>query len=326
MKTRLLLFLVFFTAAAVRTACAVPGDIFASVDGGGHNASGSIFQYTPAGAQSTFASGLARPRGLAFDGAGNLYVDTNFFDVSGNIQGTVLKFSGSGKQSTFATGFGTNFFLQAMAIDKSGDVFVDGGPGTLSSTVFKITPNGTKSTFFSSATELFGLAFDHTGNLFVASDGATTDKILKFTPGGTESVFASSTTVGFTGLAFDSAGDLFAAAFNGSGTAGSDTILKFTSSGVESTFASGLTNARGLAFDDAGNLFAAEFTTVSTGDILKFTPGGTESVFASGVSGPTWLAVQPRSVPDTSPTSILLVLGVGATFGLNLLLHRRSEA
>src|SRR5262249_30780934 len=151
MKKRFLLFVVFSTAIAVRIACAVPGDLFVSINGSFHNGNGSIFQYTPAGAQSTFASGLDIPRGLAFNSAGNLFVNTNTLDVSGNnSNGTVLRFSPAGTPSTFATGFGTNSFLQAMAIDKSGDVFVHEGSSTpLSSTVFKITPNGTKSTFFS---------------------------------------------------------------------------------------------------------------------------------------------------------------------------------
>ena len=96
-----------------------------------------------------------------------------------------------------------------------------------------------------------------------------------------------------------------------------------TSNGVESTFASGLTNARGLAFDDAGNLFAAESTTVSGGDILKFTPGETESV-----SPPVAVRRGSLSSPDRFPIRPdldLVVLGVEAIFGLNFLLHRRSE-
>ena len=35
---------------------------------------GNIYEYTPNGAQSTFASGLSYPKGLAFDSSGDLFV------------------------------------------------------------------------------------------------------------------------------------------------------------------------------------------------------------------------------------------------------------
>ena len=43
---------------------------------------GSIYEYTPDGVRSTFASGLNQPRGLAFNSAGDLFVAEN---GSGNI-------------------------------------------------------------------------------------------------------------------------------------------------------------------------------------------------------------------------------------------------
>src|SRR5882724_85375 len=66
-----------------------PGDLYVTDQGGGQ-----VYQYTPGGTQSTFATGLT-PLGLAFDSSGNLFV------AAGN--GTILKFTG-GVQSTFATG------------------------------------------------------------------------------------------------------------------------------------------------------------------------------------------------------------------------------
>ena len=43
--------------------------------------SANIYEFTPNGGSSTFASGLGFPTGLAFDNAGNLFVA----DYSGNI-------------------------------------------------------------------------------------------------------------------------------------------------------------------------------------------------------------------------------------------------
>ena len=46
-------------------------DLFASVNGDTQNGGGFIYEYTPSGQQSTFASGLSRPRGVALDSASN---------------------------------------------------------------------------------------------------------------------------------------------------------------------------------------------------------------------------------------------------------------
>jgi len=120
-----------------------------------------------------------------------------------------------------------------------------------------------------------GLAFDSTGNLFVASFSG---KILKFTPGGVHSTFASGLSDP-EGLAFDRAGNLFVSDIGN--------IYKFSPSGARSTFASGLNRPVGLAFDIAGNLFAAD---QAGGKIYRFTPSGLRSTFASGLSNPFDLA------------------------------------
>src|SRR5438094_304763 len=116
--------------------------------------------------------------------------------------------------------------------------------------------------------------------LYVANSGDNT--IEKFTSGGAGSVFSSSGLNQPYGLAFDSAGNLYAAtSFN--------TIVRFTPSGVRSVFASsGLNEPVGLAFDSAGNLYAANY---GDNTIERFTPGGVGSVFAnSGLNRPMFLA------------------------------------
>ena len=86
-KSRFLSILV--TLAAILSPIAVhaqDGYLFASVNGNTQNFGGAVFQYTPPGAQTTFAPGLSRPRGLAIY-QGNLYVATNTVDpVTGNEQ------------------------------------------------------------------------------------------------------------------------------------------------------------------------------------------------------------------------------------------------
>jgi hypothetical protein len=80
-----------------------------------------------------------------------------------------------------------------------------------------------------------------------------------------------------SGLAFDSAGNLYVA------NSGASTIEKFTTNGVGSVFASsGLNYPVGLAFDSAGNLYVANNSGYT---IEKFTTNGVGSLFASTGSG-----------------------------------------
>ena len=155
-----------------------------------------------------------------------------------------------------------------------------------------------------------GLAFDDSGNLYVAS--ASSMKIYKYDPsGGTTSVFFANSE-GYVyyplGLAFDSNGFLYVAsswtivkldstgqpitifpaspdglAFDRSGnlyatSRSGDTIYKFDASGNATLFASaGLSGPKGLAFDHSGNLYVANFWN---GTIQKFDPDGHGTVFA----------------------------------------------
>src|SRR5205823_5499009 len=149
-----------------------------------------------------------------------------------------------------------------------------------SNTIFNFTPDGTKSTFASGLNGPIALAFDSSGNLFVADEFS--DTIFKFTPNGTKSTFASGLN-GPVGLAFDSSGNLFQADYS------SGTIFKFTPGGAKNTFTSGLNNPTGLTFDSSGNLFEADG---GSGTIFLFTPAGGKSTFASGLSAPSGLAFQ----------------------------------
>jgi hypothetical protein len=129
-----------------------------------------------------------------------------------------------------------------------------------------------------------GLALDNLGNLYVAAYFANeingdllTSKIYKFTPRGTQSVFFYNTNLleDPQGLAFDSAGNLYAAS-----ASLYNSIVKITPGGVGSVLAAGNPPLRvplGLAFDPEGNLYAAN----AYNQIAKFTPEGAGSVFAA---------------------------------------------
>src|SRR5215469_12050422 len=119
-----LAFTVVILAIGAVTAKGAPNDLFVSVNGDTQNGGGFIYQYNPNGVQSTFAAGLSRPRGVAFDHFGNLFVVTNTFDsVSGTFQPSIVKITPDGIQSTIATISG-DFFGSGLAVDASGNIFI----------------------------------------------------------------------------------------------------------------------------------------------------------------------------------------------------------
>jgi hypothetical protein len=302
MKTKILRNILFslgvFVALAINTHAQ---NLYVSLHGAlcGFNCtnfSGSISEYTPDGMQSTFADSLARPRGLAFDSSGNLFVAVTYFAPPLQSHASILKFPPLGHQSVL--GNVALSFMEGLVTDSGNNVFAmaDSTSSTIGdiSNIYKFAPDGTRMLFGSTDSDFgFGLAIDSAGNLYAADADAQT--VYKFTPNGTRSVFAGPSAfaadTGPLGLALDSAGNLFVST---EGDPGSDTILEFTPDGMESTFATGLTNPRGLAFDASGNLFVAEFNPAPDGDILKFAPGGgAPTVFASGIDLPEFLAFGP---------------------------------
>jgi sugar lactone lactonase YvrE len=233
----------------------------------------TIRKVTPAGVVTTLAgtAGLEgnadgtgadarfyQPRGLAVDGAGNLFVA----DVGNSTirkitpDGVVTSLAGAGGPygSADGTGAAARFSMPTdVAVDGAGNVFVaDSNNGTIR----KITPSGVVSTFAGSAGQYgskdgtgaaarfagpIGLAADGVGNLFVVDFGNNT--IRKVTPGGVVSTLAGSagqygSTDGTgaearfyypSGVAVDGAGNVFVA------DDGNNAIRKITASGVVTT-------------------------------------------------------------------------------------------
>lgn len=297
-------FAVGILALGALIAKGAPGDLFASVNGNDQKGGGFIYRHTPDGVQSTFASGLSRPRGLAFDSVGNLFVAINSCEAT--CKPAILKIAPDGTQNIFAT-MPVSFIAEGLAIDGSDNVFVAAFKPFYLSLIYKFGPDGKGRAvrlLGDSETEGFGLAFDTAGNLLAADAVAQT--IYRFAPHRTRSVFVGPEAFvdlgGPLGLAFDSFGNLFVSAVSAADelVAG---ILTVTPSGVTTTFALDLDNPRGLVFDNAGDLFVAEIPFFASGDILRFTPDGMRTVFASGIgdpagnSGPEFLTIQPGGVP-----------------------------
>jgi sugar lactone lactonase YvrE len=163
----------------------------------------------------------------------------------------------------------------ALKFDSSGNLFVADHPAQ---TIFKITPDGTRSIF---ATGVHmsggnGLAFDAADNLFVPSPSGKYHVggiILKFSRDGSRSTFATDVGLPYS-LAIDPSGNLFVSDWD------TGSIYKLTPKGEKSTFAT-TDIATILGCDPSGNLFAG---VPSKHSIFKYEPGGAKSDFATGIT------------------------------------------
>ncbi len=250
-----------------------------------------------------------------------------------------VKADGSGDDGvgTLSVGAGAGLYGASIAL-RGADVDIDS-----TANVGSASSQPVISTFVPASaglSEPIGLAFDTSGNLYVANLGNNT--ISKVTPGGTVSTFvpASAGLSGPLSLAFDASGNLYVGnddtgtinevtpsgavstfvpasarlsrpsclAFDSSGNLyvgcqGTSTISKVTPDGTVSTFvpaSAGLSDPNGLAFDASGNLYIAN--TVN-GTISKVTPGGTVSTLVSGLSEPAGLAFDASGNLDVANLS-----------------------
>jgi len=202
----------------------------------------TIKKITDNGVVSIFSSGLNQPTALAFDANNNLYLGSD---------GIISKVSSTGVVSYFAAG---PTAPKSIAIDPFGNLFVVGGGGT--SNVSKITNNGIGTSFVDSGLYLpTALAFDASGNLYIANSGNNT--ISKVTQSGNLSTFASFHLYYPSAIAFDADGNLFVANQDNS-------INKIASNGVVSSFIkSYIFFPTGIAFDALNNLYITNSYNVS---------------------------------------------------------------
>jgi len=270
-----------------------------------------IYTYTASGSGSLFipqGGGLNSVAALALGPNGNVY-------VANTGTGDIDEVTPSGSISLFvSTGY---FSLDSIAFDGAGDLYAaeainpDGSPV---STVEKITPGGSVSTFSTGVSGPLGLAVEG-NNLFVANFWTNSvDEIALSGPlAGLPSTFASGLSEP-SALAFDSAGNLFVA--NGE----ADTIDEFAPNGSGSQFADNTVSVPdALTFGPNGNLYV---TGGLNDPIDEYTPGGALSVFAvlpdaSSNPQPDALVFAPAPVPVPEPASLCLftaaLLMLGAT-------------
>jgi sugar lactone lactonase YvrE len=246
-------------------------------------------------------TGLNGPEGLAFDKQGNLYV-VNF--LSGNIE----KFSQTGVDlgpfiSPAFIGFDN------IIIDGSGNLYAT---SYISGNVEKFSSTGADLGVFASfQSRAYDLAFDSTGNLYVAEQP---NNVEKFSPTGVDLGSFTTTNLSYPfGLAFDSGGNLCVA------NMGSNTIQKFSPTGayLGALNVTGLSQPNGLFFDNGGNLYICDS---NNNEIRKVSPSGVDlGVFAGTGTGstPKYMVVQPANTSPSitaQPASTAVGVDVTASF------------
>ena len=179
-----------------------------------------------------------------------------------------------------------------IAVDPRGNAYV----GQIQTgSVYKITPQGTETTYFSDPAGPDALAMDPSGNLFVgfAGDG----NVLEIAPNGTQSTIT--TPFGFNpfgGLAVDPADDLF--------LSGSFFVLELTPGGTN-TIEPKDTSPSALAVDPAGDLFILD---TNANRVIEVTPHGKQIVVASHLSSPDGVAVNSAGevfIADTDANKVI---------------------
>jgi len=224
---------------------------------------GAVYEVTQSGNEEllySFNGGSdgAGPSGpLVFDAGGNLYGTTAYGGSTtycdGNGCGTVFKLTPSGWETVLYSFTGSadeSYPAAGLIFDGAGNLY-----GTTScyycssgyGTVFKLTPSGAESTFYSftggadGAYPDAGLIFDGAGNLYGVTSGGGIFNcrggqgcgvIFELSPSGTETVLYS-----FTGgndgafpngpLVFDGQGNLYGTTSDG-GAYGNGTVFKLT--------------------------------------------------------------------------------------------------
>jgi uncharacterized repeat protein (TIGR03803 family) len=162
--------------------------------------------------------------------------------------------------------------------------------------IFKITPSGTETLFYSfAATPYAGLVQGSDGNIYgTTASGGTSNRgtVFKITPSGTESVlfsFPAGSSDPYTGLIEGSDGNFYGTTGAG-GASDAGTVFKITPSGTETVLhafpkvgSDGQTPYAGLIQGSDGNLYGTTYFGGANGfgTVFKVTPSGTETVLYS---------------------------------------------
>ncbi|MGQ0446475.1 MAG: choice-of-anchor tandem repeat GloVer-containing protein [Beijerinckiaceae bacterium] len=303
------------------------GNLYGTTSEGGDGTDfGTVFKLSPGGTETVLHafkdSDGANPRaGLIADGSGNLYGTTlqgGGSGCSGLGCGAVFKLTRDGTVTVLHRFEGSvdGSSPSGLVADSSGNLYGTtekgggSGCGTIvilgCGTVFKVSPNGTKTVLYAfkggsdGAVPSSGLIIDSSGNLYGATSegggsgcffGRGCGVVFKVTPGGTETVLFKFKRGDVNSIdLIDSNGNLYGR------TRDFGTVFKLSPGGTYTVLYAfkggsdgGAPNA-GLIADSSGDLYGTAFGggLSNSGVVFKLSPGGTETVlysFRGGTDG-----------------------------------------
>jgi len=276
MKTKLCTFLLAFTFGSLQAVAQLNSPQGVIFDGQGNlwvanSASNQVLELNPTNGTvlATITASLDNPVRLAFDGAGNLYVA----NANGN---SITVYDSNLKQLTQKTLHNRLNFPTGVVVDAYGDVFVSNNQSN-NIEVFSIdggrSETLTKDNFAFPFTAPGALAVRGT-NLYV-SLGPTVGEnaVISYNVGEflgnnpkERVVYTDHTNTGPSGIAFDSAGNIYVADFY------SETWVKFNAQGkLLLVVHDGIAQPEGIAVDANGNVYVAN---ASLNNITVYNPAG----------------------------------------------------
>ena len=136
---------------------------------------GTVYRVTEDGAIAPFATDLGIPCGLAFDGAGTLFV--------GDRSGTIFRVDPAG-QATMHASLPSSVAAFHLAFGPDGALYVTAPTLSPYDSVFRIDPTGTVTIRYTGFGRPQGLAFDRRGDLFVVEALAGASGLYRLPPEG----------------------------------------------------------------------------------------------------------------------------------------------
>ena len=152
---------------------------------------GNIYRAAPNGTVTVYAEGMGIATGIAFDFDDYLYV--------GDRSGTIFKIAPDRQIFVFAT-LEPSISAYHLTFSSDGYLYVTGPTTSSFDCVYRVARSGDVEKFYRGLGRPQGMAFDMSGNLYVAASQAGRKGIFRITPQGQAELAVSG--VGLVGLAF----------------------------------------------------------------------------------------------------------------------------
>lgn len=159
---------------------------------------GTVYRITPFKEAVPFARNLGIATGIAFDHSDTMYV--------GDRTGTIYQVNGIGEETAWAQ-LEPSVSAYHLAVGPDEALYVTGPTVASFDAVMRVDATGEAGVFYRGLGRPQGLAFDGSGNLYVAASLRGRRGIVRITPDGKDAeMFVAG--MNLVGLAFNSTGDL----------------------------------------------------------------------------------------------------------------------